>query len=115
MRPALLVATVAALLNSVAGAAPYSPRSMLPPGCKLAFLNSALGNDQVGQAQRISDSSWHAYLWHGTAASAIDMTPPGYTTGSIDGVFSTPNGNIQVGEEEYVYSPGSIHDGAVAW
>ena len=51
------------------------------------------GNSQVGYAIGLNSSSMHATLWHGSAASIVDLKPAGFSQSFAFGV----DGNIQVG------------------
>jgi hypothetical protein len=52
-----------------------SPVDLNPSGFSYSEAYSVRGNVQAGYAFSTATNSYHAVLWHGTAASAVDLTP----------------------------------------
>ena len=63
-----------------------------------AYVSGFFGGQQVGQQSTSAASYYpHAYLWAGTAASAVDLNPAGFFTSiaaATDGLHQVGNGNI---------------------
>jgi hypothetical protein len=103
----------AAMIAAVADAATYSLRAMLPSGFTHCEILGVLGNTQVGLGWG-NDNVTRGLLWNGTAASAVDMTPSGYQHSSLEGIFPTSGGNVEVGGGDYL-TGSTIHFPALAW
>lgn len=55
------------------------------------------GNEEVGQGQVVGTSDEEPLLWHGTAASAVDLRPSGTPFGSTFFKVNATNGRQEVG------------------
>ncbi|WP_152099047.1 PEP-CTERM sorting domain-containing protein [Lacipirellula parvula] len=51
----------------------------------MSFASDIHGNSQVGYGQ-LAGGERHAFLWHGTAQSAVDLHPLGYSYSDANGV-----------------------------
>jgi hypothetical protein len=107
-----LVVMTWAALSSVADAAapPAYKTTILHPlaGNTVSNANGVDGNFQVGDGYGPSTgNNYHALLWNNTAASVVDLTPPGFTYAIADGI----QGNTQVGYGQA--NPTSTH--ALLW
>jgi hypothetical protein len=78
-----------------------------PTGFQRSFARALHGNSQVGWAEAPSGYA-HAFLWYGTAASAINLHPEGYLLTVANGV----SGKTQIGGGRTLV-PGP--DRALAW
>ncbi|HEY6326815.1 MAG TPA: hypothetical protein VIW73_09935 [Candidatus Cybelea sp.] len=62
-----------------------TPVDLNPAGFAFSEAYAVRGTTQTGYAYSSTTNSYHAVLWHGTAASAVDLTPPtlssAYATG----------------------------------
>jgi hypothetical protein len=77
------------------------------------IMQGAGGSQQVGQGDNNSiDELWHAILWTGTGASAVDLNPPG--TAWTSSIALATDGTHQVG---YGAGPGATngHNHALLW
>jgi hypothetical protein len=70
--------------------------SLHPSGYSLSYANDTDGTHQFGFA-RDTGGNDHAFMWSGTAASGVNMDPPGARASRI---FATAAGR-QVGDAEY--------------
>src|SRR5262245_54338919 len=55
-----------------------SPRNLTPAGFGFAFINASAGGQQVGVAWENESAPNHAYLWSGSASSAVDLHPKNF-------------------------------------
>jgi len=63
-----------------------TPIDLNPAGYSYSETYAVRGNVQGGYAYSSSTSSNHAMLWHGSAASAVDLTPSTVTSAYITGL-----------------------------
>ncbi len=64
-----------------------SPVLLSPPGMHLASANPPAGTLGGGGSLYKNPAPYHATIWNGTAASALDLNPAGYTTSEIVGMI----------------------------
>ena len=66
-----------------------SPVDLNPSGYAESEAYAVHGGMQVGYAYSSATQTYHAMLWHGSAASAIDLTPSTVTTAYATGLGNT--------------------------
>ena len=67
---------------------PNSPVDLQPGGFAFSEAYTVRGNVQAGYAFSSATNSYHAVLWHGTAASAVDLTPSTMSSAYATGLSS---------------------------
>jgi hypothetical protein len=93
----LPLATAIAIGTFIAGPAysqSYRATILNPAGSTYSFANGNSETSQVGFGRRApTPNDDHAFLWHGTAESVVDLHPAGFPYSAVSGV----EGNSQVG------------------
>jgi len=82
-----------------------------------SFAFGVGGGEQVGYGERspfTSPSDYHALLWHGTADSAVDLSPT-KLSGIISSLAEMTNGQIHVGHGVKQLGPNQYAQHALLW
>src|SRR5207249_1263992 len=91
----IVLATMAALLSAgKARGVLYDVVVLNPTGFSDCFESAIAGGQQGGYGFKSTANHYHAILWSGSGASAVDLNPSGFDYSVVNGI----SGTQQVGD-----------------
>src|SRR5947209_3735960 len=87
LRIIVLLTMTALLSTGTARGATYNATVLNPTGFSDCFESAISGGQQGGYGFSPTASHYHALLWSGSVASAVDLHPNGFDNSEVNGIY----------------------------